>query len=126
MSNNNYNRRLKPLARKLRKESTKGEVQLWTKVLRAGKMQGYRFNRQRPVLNYIADFMCKDLKLIIEIDGCSHRTDEQFKRDQKRQQELEEHGFTLLRFSEKEVLDNTWAVGRVIGDWIEENHIVKK
>lgn len=64
-----YNKSLQPFANKLRKEMTKAEVCLWKYVLRAGQMNGYKFRRQRPVLNYIADFMCKELRLIIEVDG---------------------------------------------------------
>ena len=48
---------------------TKAEACLWKYVLRAGKMKSFQFRRQRPVLNYIADFMCKELMLIIEVDG---------------------------------------------------------
>jgi hypothetical protein len=59
-SNNNYNKNLQPYANRLRKEMTKAEACLWKYVLRAGKMKGFQFSRQRPVLKYIADFMCKE------------------------------------------------------------------
>lgn len=67
-------------------------------------MYGYTFLRQRPVLNYIADFLCKELKLIIEVDGFSHDWAEQWKLDKKRQSKLEEVGFTALRFTDEEIL----------------------
>ena len=67
-----YNKRLQPFASKLRKEMTKAEACLWKYALRAGQMKGYQFRRQRPVLNYIADFMCKELRLVIEVDGITH------------------------------------------------------
>ena len=51
-----YNIRLKEHARKLRKHSTKAEIKVWAHLLRAKKMKGYPFLRQRPILNYIADF----------------------------------------------------------------------
>ena len=57
-----YNKNLQPFANKNRKQMTKAEACLWKYVLR-GKQMGYFFNRQRPVLNYIADFMCKELNL---------------------------------------------------------------
>lgn len=98
-----YNKVLKELARNLRKNSTKAEIRLWSEVLRAGKMKGYPFLRQRPVLNYIADFMCKELKLIIEVDGATHNDEEQWYKDRERQKELEEYGFTVLRFSDDEI-----------------------
>jgi very-short-patch-repair endonuclease len=54
--NHFYNNNLQPNANRLRKEMTKAEACLWKYVLRAGKMKGFQFRRQRPVLNYIADF----------------------------------------------------------------------
>ena len=67
-----YNKHLKDNARKLRNHSTKAEIKVWTYLLRAKKMKGYPFLRQRPILKYIADFYCKDLKLIVEVDGWTH------------------------------------------------------
>jgi very-short-patch-repair endonuclease len=52
---------------------TKAETCPWKFALRANQLKGYPFRRQRPVLNYIADFMCKDLMLIIEVDGITHQ-----------------------------------------------------
>ena len=53
-----YNKILQPFANKLRKEMTKAEACLWKYALRASQMKGYQFRRQRPVLRYIADFLC--------------------------------------------------------------------
>ena len=78
-SNHNYNKNLQPYANRLRKEMTKAEACLWKYVLRAGTMKGFQFRRQRPVLNYIADFMCKELMLIIEVDGITHHFEEVIK-----------------------------------------------
>ena len=66
-----YNKILQPFASENRKQMTKAEACLWKYALRA-KQMGYTFNRQRPVLNYVADFMCKELKLIIEVDVYTH------------------------------------------------------
>jgi len=63
-----YNKDNKEFSKELRNNSTKGEVLLWN-VLKAGKIKGHKFNRQRPLGNFIADFYCKPLKLVIEIDG---------------------------------------------------------
>lgn len=117
-SNLYYNKKLKGLARKLRKESTKAEVKLWSEALRGKKMHGYSFLRQRPVLDYIADFMCKELMLIIELDGYSHGFDEMWKLDKIRQQKLEELGFTVLRFSDEEILNDLDNVMRSIEGWV--------
>jgi very-short-patch-repair endonuclease len=70
--NHLYNKTLQPYANRLRKEMTKAEACLWKYVLRAKKRGGFQFRRQRPVLNYIADFMCMELMLIIELDGITH------------------------------------------------------
>jgi very-short-patch-repair endonuclease len=99
-----YNPRLQPVANQLRKRMTKAEACLWKYALRAGQMMGYTFNRQRPVLRYVADFMCKPLYLIIEVDGSSHLDSKVQKHDMFRQQELEACGFTILRFTNEEVL----------------------
>ena len=68
-SNQNYNKELQPYAHKLRYSMTKAEACLWKYALRAKMMRGYTFNRQRPVGNYIVDFVCKELLLAIEVDG---------------------------------------------------------
>lgn len=97
-----YNRNLKPLARKLRKYGTKGEAILWKNVLRARQMKGYQYNRQFPIDNYIVDFICRKLKLIIEIDGNSHIGKDA--EDFKRQRDIENLGYIFLRFPEAMVI----------------------
>jgi very-short-patch-repair endonuclease len=119
-SNHFYNKNLQPNANSLRKEMTKAEACLWKYVLRAGKMKSFQFRRQRPVLKYIADFMCKELMLIIEVDGSIHQLEEVMKNDAERQKALEEAGFTVLRFTNEEVLENINAVYSYLEDWIEK------
>jgi very-short-patch-repair endonuclease len=119
-SNHFYNKSLRPYANRLRKEMTKAEACLWKYVLRAGKMKGFQFRRQRSVLNYIADFMCKELMLIIEVDGSIHQMEEIIKKDEIRQMELEAAGFTMLRFTNDEVLNHIQAVHGYLQDWIEK------
>ncbi len=77
-----YNQKLKFLSRELRKKSTLSEVLLWNK-LKARKIKGYQFMRQKPINNYIVDFYCSKLKLVIEIDGISHN--DKSEKDRKRQ-----------------------------------------
>ena len=84
-------------------------------------MKGYQFRRQRPILEYIADFMCMDLLLIIEIDGISHDDEERYKKDKIRQERLEQVGFTVLRFSDWQVLNRMPDVSIIISEWIEEH-----
>jgi very-short-patch-repair endonuclease len=66
-----YNPRLKQVARILRKNMTLGEILLW-KELKGKKLLGYDFHRQKPIGEYVVDFYCPALKLVIEIDGDSH------------------------------------------------------
>ena len=117
-NNHHYNKNLQQYANRLRKEMTKAEACLWKYVLRAGKMKGFQFRRQRPVLNYNADFMCKELMLVIEVDGITHHYEEVIKKDEKRQKALETAGFTVIRFTDDEVLNNISAVYNYLEDWI--------
>lgn len=121
MNKSNYNKDLKQFARALRKNSTKAEIRLWTEVLRARKMLGFQFNRQRPVHHYIADFMCNELKLIIEVDGYTHEFEKRYKKDLHRQSTLEKLGYTVLRFTDEEVMEDLDNVERVIEGWVKEN-----
>ncbi len=99
---------------------TKAEAYLWKYVLRAKKMKGFQIRRQRPVLTYITDFMCKELMLVVEVDGSIHQLEEVMKYDGERQKALEEAGFTELRFTNEEVLENINAVYNYLEDWIEK------
>ena len=117
MHYNYYNRSLKPFARENRNNSTKAEIRMWCELLRNKKMLGYPFLRQRPVSDYIADFMCKELKLIIEIDGGYHN--DRYEQDLVRTQNLNELGFTVLRFTNEEVQNQIVNVERAIVQWIE-------
>ena len=119
-SNHYYNKNLQPYANRLRKEMTKAEACLWKYVLRASKMKGFQFRRQRPVMQYIADFMCKELMLIIEVDGSIHQLEEIIKNDEVRQKALEAAGFTVLRFTNEEVLKDIQSVYSYLEDWIDK------
>jgi len=118
--NHSYNKILQPYANRLRKEMTKAEACLWKYVLKAKKLRGCQFRRQRPVLNYIADFMCLELMLIIEVDGITHNLEDTIKKDEIRQKKLEAAGFTVLRFSDEEVLNRIQFVQEYLEDWIEK------
>jgi very-short-patch-repair endonuclease len=99
---------------------TKAEASLWKYVLRAGQMKGFQFRRQRPVLEYIADFMCKELKLIIEVDGITHDKKDNLEKDKDREKDLVQAGFKVIRFTDDEVLTNLHGVTRNIEITIEE------
>ncbi len=115
-----YNSKLQPNAHKLRFNMTKAEACLWKYALKSKAMRGYTFNRQRPVLNYIADFMCKELKLIIEVDGMTHTFENVIKNDAIRQKNLEHAGFKVIRFKDEEVLKSIEIVKKKIEEEIEK------
>jgi very-short-patch-repair endonuclease len=109
-----YNKNLQPFANKLRKNMTKAEACLWKYALRAKGMKGYQFRRERPVLQYIADFMCMDLKLVIEVDGLTHQWEERVEKDKKKDADLRAAGFTILRFDDEEVLSKmSWVMEQI-------------
>lgn len=109
-----YNKNLRKFAHENRGNMNKAEACLWKYVLRAGGVKGFTFRRQRPILNYIADFMCKELMLIIEVDGITHTYEEVQKNDQIRQAALEKAGFKVIRFSNDEVLHSINTVAATI------------
>ena len=110
--------RLTPFARELRNDSTKSEIRLWCESLRAGQMMGKKFLRQRPIGDYIVDFVCRELKIIIELDGYSH--DFKYKRDIKRDKYFTDLGYTVLRFEDEEVMKHIENIDAVIEQTIEE------
>ena len=87
-------------------------------------MKGYTFKRQRPILNYIADFACLELLLVIEIDGITHESEEVMEKDRQKEQSLQAVGFTVLRFTNWEVLHRVELVSTTISEWIEEREKV--
>lgn len=113
-----YNPKLKQLAKELRKNSTLGEVMLWKK-LKGKQVLGHDFRRQKPIDNYIVDFFCPRLNLAIEIDGATHG--EKIGYDENRQKNLEKLGLKFLRYSERQIRENLWAVIEDIEQWIKNN-----
>jgi very-short-patch-repair endonuclease len=99
--------RLKPLARQMRKAPTAAEYKLWQR-LRQRQIADAKFRRQFAIERFIVDFCCVPLRLIIEVDGPTHQYTQA--EDAIRQACLEEAGFTVLRFSNLEVLNHIYAV----------------
>lgn len=91
-----YKGELIPRARELRKESTKQEKHLWYDFL---KDYPVRFQRQKTIKGFIADFYCFKAKLIIELDGRQHYSEQGKLYDNERSALLSEYGLTVLRFS---------------------------
>ena len=111
-----YNSTLKVLARELRNNSTKTEVILWNKIKK--KSLGVEFHRQVPIDEYIVDFFCHELLLVIEIDGATHYYN--FKKDEIRQKKLESFGLKVIRFDDRDVRYALNDVLRAIELTIEE------
>ena len=89
-----YNIKNKPLAQHMRKNATKQENHLWYDFL---SRYPVKFRRQVMIDNYIADFYCHKAKLIIEVDGRQHETDQGMQQDEIRTEKLEEYGLQVIR-----------------------------
>ncbi|GJD20744.1 hypothetical protein RIVM261_057000 [Rivularia sp. IAM M-261] len=96
-----YNPELKQTARELRQNQTPAEKKLWNNYFKTFK---YRVVRQRPIDYFIVDFYCAALKLVIEVDGESHFTNDSIAYDLERTQILEGYGLKVIRFTNDEVM----------------------
>ena len=98
-------------ARKLRHRTTPPEGILWS-VLRGRRLAGLKFRRQEPIGPYVVDFCCRQLKLIVELDGMSH--DESGDRDEGRKRWPDEQGYRVLRVTNWDVNEDLEAAARLI------------
>ncbi|WP_346295969.1 DUF559 domain-containing protein [Rhodopseudomonas sp. P1] len=96
-------------ARELRKKSTDAERLMWGE-LRDKRLNGFSFKRQVPIGPYIADFACHAKKLVVEIDGGQHFSDDSEREDAARTAAIEARGFRVIRFSNAEVMGNREGV----------------
>ncbi|HMK79793.1 MAG TPA: endonuclease domain-containing protein [Xanthobacteraceae bacterium] len=97
-------------ARALRRRPTEPERKLWWHLRHRMPMEGTHFRRQVPIGPYVADFCCLKARLIIEVDGDQHGYDENLRKDERRSKYLLEQGFSVLRFSNREVMTATDGV----------------
>ena len=95
-----YNKENIPLAKALRKNMTPWEKKLWYQFLRSYPV---RFQRQKAIGNYIADFYCAKARLVVELDGGEHYTPEQINKDNIRTAELENMNLTVLRILNRDI-----------------------
>jgi len=114
-----YNPNLISKAQELRQNMTKGEALLW-RHLKNGQRNGFDFHRQKPIDEFIVDFVSAELCLAIEIDGTTHNN--KIGQDQARQARLESFGLHFLRFQERHVLSNLEGVLTAIDNWIRSRH----
>ena len=111
-----YNSRLKSIARTLRNNMTLAEILLWQQ-LKKKQLLGYDFHRQKPIDEFVVDFYCPRLKLVLEIDGDSHEGKEEA--DRIRQERLESLGLIVLRFWDSDVKSNVDGIVGQLRKWIE-------
>ena len=111
-----YNRKLIPQAKELRNNATEQEKRLWYKYL---NQYPIRFQRQNTIGRYIADFYCAKAKLVIELDGSQHFSEEGKAYDASRTAGLEEYGIKVLRFSNVEVDRHFESVCRLIDETVQ-------
>ena len=114
-----YNPKLKQLSRNLRNNSTLSEVLLWNE-LKARKINGYQFMRQKSIGNYIVDFYCSKLKLAIEVDGETHGFERAIVRDQIKDKYLASLGIHIIRYDYSDVKNDISGVIDHLIDWIEQ------
>lgn len=84
---------------------TKAEIILWSR-LRMRQVEGWKFRRQQPIFDYIVDFYCHELKLIIEVDGEIHFLPEIIESDKHRDKILKNNGYHIIHFSNHEIETN--------------------
>ncbi len=96
---------MKPYRRGLRKRLTPAEASLWI-LLKGRQAFGLKFRRQMSIKNYIVDFYCPETRMIIELDGEPHFTQEQADKDKKRDKELTELGYKIFRYENQIVFDH--------------------
>jgi very-short-patch-repair endonuclease len=94
--------RLVKFAKAMRRQPTSAEAVIWA-ALRGARLQGFKFKRQQPIGAYIADFVCFERGLVVEIDGGQHADD--VSEDQARSNWLQGQGFRVLRFWNNEVIE---------------------
>ena len=105
------NKKLKQFARDLRNDATRQENHLWYDFLRSYSMQ---FNRQKIIANCIVDFYCAKARLVVELDGSQHYTEEGIASDEKRDKLLKSLGLEVIRFSNLEIDRNFKGVCETI------------
>jgi very-short-patch-repair endonuclease len=103
-----YKRKLKELARQNRNNPSPAEKKIWYEVLSRKQFKGYKFTRQKPIADFIVDFYCSKLRLVIEIDGNSHAESKEY--DEVRTNILNQYGLKVLRYTNRDVMNDIEGV----------------
>ncbi|HWO99324.1 MAG TPA: endonuclease domain-containing protein [Methylococcus sp.] len=113
-----HNRKqLKALRRALRANMTSAEIYLW-KQLQRSQLNGRKFRRQHSIGPYVVDFYCPAERLVIELDGAAHDSSQAWKKDTRRTEFLQAQGLKVLRFENREVMENLEGVLLVIRQYL--------
>jgi very-short-patch-repair endonuclease len=94
------------IARKLRRNETEAEKKLW-QALRARQFLGLKFRRQSPVAGFVADFLCEELRIIVEADGGQHAENTA---DKERTDRLHAAGYHVIRYWNRDIMNNLEGV----------------
>ncbi len=105
-------------ARALRHERTDAERKLWY-ALRAHRLAGHSFRRQTPCGPFIADFICAEARLVVEVDGATHSSDDEIDYDRRRDAWFAANGWRVLRVTNDDVYRNFDGVIETVLAWIE-------
>ena len=105
MAHSNIDETTRTRARTLRRERTQAERKMWD-LLRDFRPRGASFRRETPIGPYVADFAWLSARIVIEVDGDSHETDQGRRHDKRRDAFLAAEGFTVIRFDNDQVIDS--------------------
>jgi len=105
-------------AKHLRKNMTEAETILWTHLKKG--VNKFKIRRQHPIGLYIADFYCHKTKLIIEVDGSIHNKSGVKESDMERQKELERWGYSIIRFTNQQVIEKPEEIIKIISEKISQ------
>jgi len=109
----NNMQRFKQRSRQLRASQTSAEARLW-QALRGRRLAQWKFRRQHAIGKHVVDFVSLDGKLVVEVDGVTHSTEQELARDQDRTRVLESFGFLVVRVTNVDVYENLDGVLEMI------------
>ena len=112
-----YKGKLKELARQNRNNPTPAEKKMRHEVLSRKQFKGYKFTRQKPIADFIVDFYCSKLQLVIEIDGDSHVESKEY--DEARTNILNQYGLRVPRYANRDVMNNIEGVYQDLMRFVE-------
>jgi len=108
---------VKQMARELRNNQTAAEQELWNRI-RNKQLGGYRFLRQYAINRYIADFYCSKVKVVVEVDGRIHDSEDKKEYDKIREEIIKMHGIRIIRFTNDEIMNDLEDVLKRLSEYL--------